>query len=319
MLNIFCNHQIACEGTDYPVANYSAEAPDKEIFIGLNWGWGDPPPLGQDWTTSWCYGQVLSTVSQEDADLRAAQLALLCTTTPAEDGEGGTGPGPRWTTYGSQQAYCISNCPDGSPFTYIVLAGAFFGTSQLQADRMALSYACRQAAQLKVCLADLSPAECCIDTPYLARLRASGVSTAPNSVQWMIVAGRLPNGIQMDSSTWFTVDGSEITFSGTPTESGTFPFTIRVTDTLSGFYMQKTFTLCVVDIAPATLPNGTVGTAYSQTLTATACAQSPLSWQVSAGALPAGLTLDETTGVISGTPTTAGTYAFRITLQTQAT
>lgn len=64
-------------------------------------------------------------------------------------------------------------------------------------------------------------------------------------------------------------------------------------------------------ITPATLPNGTVGTAYTATLTATG--DVPITWAVTTGALPAGLTLDPATGAITGTPTTAGTFTFAVT------
>jgi mono/diheme cytochrome c family protein len=65
-----------------------------------------------------------------------------------------------------------------------------------------------------------------------------------------------------------------------------------------------------VSITTASLPGATAGTAYSQTLAATG-GTTPYRWSVSAGALPAGLTLG-TTGTISGTPTTAGTYSVTV-------
>jgi hypothetical protein len=61
-------------------------------------------------------------------------------------------------------------------------------------------------------------------------------------------------------------------------------------------------------ITTATLPNGVVGTPYSQTLAATG--DTPITWSRELGSLPPGLTLS-TSGVISGTPTTAtGDYAY---------
>lgn len=66
----------------------------------------------------------------------------------------------------------------------------------------------------------------------------------------------------------------------------------------------------VITLAPATLPNGTVGVAYSQTITGSG-GTAPYTFTVTSGALPAGLTLTST-GVLSGTPTTSATSTFTI-------
>ena len=69
-------------------------------------------------------------------------------------------------------------------------------------------------------------------------------------------------------------------------------------------------------ITTSGLPDGKVGEAYSQTLTATGT--TPIKWSISGGALPDGLTLDETTGKISGTPTAAGTASFTVKAENSA-
>ena len=62
-------------------------------------------------------------------------------------------------------------------------------------------------------------------------------------------------------------------------------------------------------ITTTTLPDGTVGTAYSQTLAAIGTA--PITWSIATGTLPGGLYLS-TAGVISGNPTTANTFNFTV-------
>ena len=62
-------------------------------------------------------------------------------------------------------------------------------------------------------------------------------------------------------------------------------------------------------VTTASLPNGTVGTTYSQTLMATG--STPITWSIDTGSLPNGLTLS-TAGVISGTLTTANTFNFTV-------
>ena len=69
-------------------------------------------------------------------------------------------------------------------------------------------------------------------------------------------------------------------------------------------------------ITTSSLPNGKVGEAYSEALTADGT--EPITWSIRGGALRDGLTLDETTGKISGTPTAAGTASFTVKAENRA-
>ena len=73
-----------------------------------------------------------------------------------------------------------------------------------------------------------------------------------------------------------------------------------------------------VKITTTSLPNGTVGTSYSATIN-TRLGAAPFIWTISAGSLPPGIGMtpsgDTRSALLSGTPTTAGSYAFSITVQ----
>ena len=73
-------------------------------------------------------------------------------------------------------------------------------------------------------------------------------------------------------------------------------------------YFRYTFTVGSAPLAvnTSTLANGVMGTAYTQTLAATG-GTPPYTWSLITGSLPAGLSLNAATGVISGTPTASGT------------
>ena len=97
--------------------------------------------------------------------------------------------------------------------------------------------------------------------------------------------------------------------SGTPTTTGTYPVTVTATNGTAPNATQ-TFSIIIAPPPPTITngppPNGTVGVAYSFTYTAT---NSPT---FSATSLPPGLTLSAA-GILSGTPTTAGTYPVTVT------
>ena len=63
-------------------------------------------------------------------------------------------------------------------------------------------------------------------------------------------------------------------------------------------------------ITTASLPNGSPGDYYNTILSATG--STPISWSINSGNLPNGLSLNSTTGVISGTLTSVGSFSFAV-------
>ncbi|WP_425510202.1 putative Ig domain-containing protein [Xanthomonas indica] len=141
---------------------------------------------------------------------------------------------------------------------------------------------------------------------YSAAVTPASGGIAPYA--YTVSAGALPAGV--------TVNGASGALSGTPTVAGNFSFTLTATDSTSGTAGQaaRSYTLAIVSptltVAPSTLPSGTAGTAYSQTLS-TSGGTAPYSYALSSGTLPAGLSLSGA-GVLSGTPTVAGSFTFVI-------
>ena len=103
-------------------------------------------------------------------------------------------------------------------------------------------------------------------------------------------------------------DGSSLNTNGNLTNNGTI--NVESGGKLEGTPDGSGTITIAPTITAESLPDGEVGTAYSQTLTATG--DTPITWSVS-GTLPAGLSLDAATGIISGTPTTEKTSTFTVT------
>ena len=105
------------------------------------------------------------------------------------------------------------------------------------------------------------------------------------------------------------------TLSGTPTTAGNYTFTLNVVD-VNRASASKIFGVTVaaaavhISISTTSLNTGTVGTAYSATLSGSG-GTLPYTWSVGQG-FPLFFSIDPNTGIISGTPTTAGTFSFPV-------
>src|SRR5205085_7416395 len=112
-----------------------------------------------------------------------------------------------------------------------------------------------------------------VGVTYSQTLTATGGTGTP---AWSINAGTLPPGLTLGATTGL--------ISGSPSAAGTYPFTVLATDSI-GQTGARAYSIAVAEeltITPATLPNGAVGAAYDQTLTA-APATGQVTWDTSTG------------------------------------
>lgn len=292
-----CPNKIDCEGTDFPVTNYSAEGPD--IF---------PPYVSVIWPTDWwkfgCLSMCYSTDSQADADLCALAQQALCP--PTTSGNPPTPPTPvipvnpdTPTQVCNTAQTCTVTCPDGTVFSYTVPANLFCGTNLAALNAQAYALACQKAQTLKICLGPLDRCTC-INTAYAQQV----VATGGTPIAFFLENGALPPGLTLDPVTGL--------ISGTTTTNGTYTFSVRAY-VASGNHATRTYQISVLEITTTAIPSYTVGTAYSYQMLA-AGGSGNYGWRIVTGTLPDGLTMS-TTGLISGTPTglsSGGTLLFEV-------
>lgn len=142
-----------------------------------------------------------------------------------------------------------------------------------------------------------------VSSAYSATLQSTGGATP---ITWTVTVGALPNGLTLAANGAIT---------GTPTSAGTANFTVQAADSstpaLTATKPLSITVIPVLSITTTSLANGITGTAYSATLQSTG-GVAPVTWSVTVGTLPAGLSLNVSTGAITGTPTTAGTSGFTV-------
>ncbi|WP_428144454.1 IPTL-CTERM sorting domain-containing protein [Delftia acidovorans] len=112
-----------------------------------------------------------------------------------------------------------------------------------------------------------------------------------------------------------TASGTSITYTPTAGYSGPDSFTYSATNatgTSSPATVSVTVSAPTIALTPTSLPNGTTGSSYSTTLSASG-GMAPYTYTITAGTLPIGLSLTVSTGLISGTPSSSGTTNLTIT------
>jgi hypothetical protein len=124
------------------------------------------------------------------------------------------------------------------------------------------------------------------------------------TVTFAVSAGPLPRGMTLTSAG---------VLSGTPTQGGTFSFTLTAADS-AGDSGSQNYSLQIacptITVTPTTLPTDTSGTAFSP-VTFTESGGIGVATFTESGALPTGMTF--AAAVLSGTPTQAGSFPLQIT------
>ncbi|MFY9223930.1 MAG: Ig domain-containing protein, partial [Blastocatellia bacterium] len=149
-------------------------------------------------------------------------------------------------------------------------------------------------------------ADATVGISYSQTLTATG-GTAPYT--YSVTSGLLPNGLSLDPIT------GEI--SGIPTSPGLNSFTVESVDSLSDTGTAN-YSINVVSagscppitINPPSLPDGSVGTFYSQSFTPSG-GLAPYTFSITSGTLPNGITLDSD-GNLFGTPIESGFFSFTV-------
>ena len=202
---------------------------------------------------------------------------------------------PVWFANSAQSA--TVNCPLGGTFTLLVASGQFFKPTRAQADAVALSYARSQVDSEPYCLSSITNHACA------GEVLAATISVSPSvDVTWTLQSGTVPVGM--------TFSGGVL--SGTPLVAGSYSFLIRATQS-NGSYSQRSYSIQVISLM-VNLPIGQEDTAYSA-FPSQSGGTLPVNWSISDGALPTGLSINPSTGEVSGTPTDADTFVFTVEVE----
>ncbi|MBS1873624.1 MAG: putative Ig domain-containing protein [Acidobacteria bacterium] len=145
-----------------------------------------------------------------------------------------------------------------------------------------------------------------INLAYNTPLTATVNGSQTPYFNWYQSSGTMPPGMSVDSG------GAVI---GTPTQTGTYTFGVTVQSVVNDIGLSDTVVFSLVVVPPVSItttsvPNATQAIPYSQPLAAIN-GIGAYTWGLSTGVLPPGVTLSSG-GVLSGIPTTLGTYNFTV-------
>jgi len=134
--------------------------------------------------------------------------------------------------------------------------------------------------------------------------------TAP--ISFSVSAGLVPPGLTLDTATG--------RLSGSPTLAGQFDFTITATNRAGKD--DASYSQVIAQVPAITTPSSPLATAAGGVpflaVNFEASGTMPITWSITAGALPPGMTLNAGTGAYSGTPTVAGNFSFTVTATNSA-
>lgn len=192
-------------------------------------------------------------------------------------------------------------------FTTTIPANTYFAPTKAEANALARDALNKQAVRLRACC-DTPDAFGCVGQAFTY---SATVILGKAPFQWSLIWGSIPPGCVIR----LTDEGRTMIIEGTPTTAGNLLGVFTMLDG-NGTLLTKSVQFFIVGITDDTLPAAQVGVAYSHQLTAVGGSGSYY-FQLTGGTLPAGLSLSST-GLISGTPTTAATSSFQISLTDQA-
>ena len=164
-------------------------------------------------------------------------------------------------------------------------------------------------ATVTITVNSITPASQTISGTVNTAISASTAYTASHfvgSVSYAVTSGALPAGLAINPSTGVV--------SGTPTAASTASITVTATGTTSGS-ATGTITFAITAVTPSTQTMaGTVGAAVAASTALTPAGFSgSVSYAVTSGTLPTGLSIDPSTGVISGVPAATSSATVTIT------